>query len=113
MESHQNPKLCASRANCKPGHPMLEHFQFLKENTRATPKMTIPSPSVLHFRGGRKAVSETVYPDMADFFRDLALAYQKAVRAFADAGCRYLQLDETNLAYLCDPEHAAVARAWR
>jgi 5-methyltetrahydropteroyltriglutamate--homocysteine methyltransferase len=72
--------------------------------------MTIPSPSVLHFRGGRKAVSETVYPDMADFFRDLALAYQKAVRAFADAGCRYLQLDETNLAYLCDPEQCSMLR---
>lgn len=65
------------------GHPMLEHFRFLKENAHATPKMTIPSPSVLHFRGGRKAVSETVYPDMAEFFCDLGQAYQKAVRAFA------------------------------
>ena len=85
-------------------HPMLEHFRFLQQHTSATPKMTIPSPSVLHFRGGRKAVSREVYPDMEEFYRDLGLAYRAAVQAFADAGCRYLQLDETNLAYLCDTE---------
>jgi len=87
------------------GHPMLDHFRFLRGHvTDATPKMTIPSPSVLHFRGGRKAISETVYPDLDEFYRDLGNAYNRAVHAFADAGCRYLQLDETNLAYLCDPE---------
>jgi 5-methyltetrahydropteroyltriglutamate--homocysteine methyltransferase len=86
------------------GHPMLEHFRFLKAHVRETPKMTIPSPSVLHFRGGRKAVPEAIYPTMDAFYKDLGAAYRKAVRAFADAGCRYLQLDEVNLAYLCDPE---------
>src|SRR5262249_32130447 len=86
------------------GHPMIEHFRFLKDHPRATPKMTIPSPGVLHFRGGRKAVPESIYPTMDEFYRDLGLAYRQAVRAFADAGCRYLQLDEVNLAYLCDPE---------
>jgi 5-methyltetrahydropteroyltriglutamate--homocysteine methyltransferase len=86
------------------GHPMLEHFAFLKHNTKSTAKMTIPSPSVLHFRGGRKAVPESIYPAMEEFYHDLASAYRKAVRAFADLGCRYLQIDETNLAYLCDPE---------
>jgi 5-methyltetrahydropteroyltriglutamate--homocysteine methyltransferase len=86
------------------GHPMLDHFRFLRDRTEATPKMTIPSPSVLHFRGGRRAISPDVYADLEDFYRDLALAYRGAVRAFADAGCRYLQLDEVNLAYLCDPE---------
>ncbi|HUB78577.1 MAG TPA: 5-methyltetrahydropteroyltriglutamate--homocysteine S-methyltransferase [Bryobacteraceae bacterium] len=85
-------------------HPMIGHFQFLRDRTKATPKMTIPSPSVLHFRGGRRAVSRELYPDMEEFYRDLALAYRGAVQAFADAGCRYLQLDEVNLAYLCDPE---------
>ena len=88
-------------------HPMVEHFRFLDQHTqhtRATAKMTIPSPSVLHFRGGRAAVSQTVYPDMDEFYRDLGLAYAEAVRDFASARCRYLQLDETNLAYLCDPE---------
>jgi 5-methyltetrahydropteroyltriglutamate--homocysteine methyltransferase len=83
-------------------HPMIGHFEFLRAHTRATPKMTIPSPSVLHFRGGRRAVSRDIYPDMEGFYRDLALAYRGAVQAFADAGCRYLQLDEVNLAYLCD-----------
>ncbi|HVY59779.1 MAG TPA: 5-methyltetrahydropteroyltriglutamate--homocysteine S-methyltransferase [Xanthobacteraceae bacterium] len=85
------------------GHPMLDHFRFLKSHTRVTPKMTIPSPSSLHFRYGRQAVPEFMYPSMDEFYRDLGTAYRKAVRAFADAGCRYLQLDEVNLAYLCDP----------
>jgi 5-methyltetrahydropteroyltriglutamate--homocysteine methyltransferase len=85
-------------------HPMVEHFRFLKAHTNATAKMTIPSPSVLHFRGGRAAVSREAYPDMPDFYHDLALAYRAAVAEFAAAGCRYLQFDETNLAYLCDPE---------
>ena len=65
--------------------------------------MTIPSPSAVHFRQGRAAVPEAIYPDMDDFYRDLGALYAKVVRGFADAGCRYLQLDEVNLAYLCDP----------
>ena len=93
------------------GHPMIEHFRFLREHAEGvTPKMTIPSPSVLHFRGGRAAISQSVYPHLEDFYRDLGNAYQGAVRAFADAGCRYLQLDETNLAYLCDPEQRQAVR---
>lgn len=91
-------------------HHMVDHFRFLRDHTKATPKMTIPSPSVLHFRGGRRAVSVEVYPEMEDFYRDLGLAYRGAVRAFADAGCRYLQLDEVNLAYLCDPEQRQILR---
>jgi 5-methyltetrahydropteroyltriglutamate--homocysteine methyltransferase len=85
-------------------HPMIEHFKFLKEHTKATPKMTIPSPSAVHFRDGRDAVPVSIYPDMEDFYRDLGQTYRKVVRAFADAGCRYLQLDEVNLTYLCDPK---------
>src|SRR6188472_4766539 len=92
------------------GHPMLDHFRFVKEHTRAVPKMTIPSPSSLHFRYGRDAVPESIYPDMADFYNDLGTSYRKAVRAFADAGCRYLQLDEVNFAYLCDPEQRQQVR---
>jgi len=84
-------------------HPMVDHFKFLKTHTRQTPKMTIPSPSSLHFRYGRDAVPESIYPDMTDFYRDLGQSYRKVVHAFADAGCRYLQLDEVNLTYLCDP----------
>ena len=91
-------------------HPMLQHFHFLREHTCATAKMTIPSPSVLHFRGGRRAVSPEIYPEMEEFYRDLGLAYRDAVRAFAEAGCRYLQLDEVNLAYLCDPGQRQMLR---
>jgi 5-methyltetrahydropteroyltriglutamate--homocysteine methyltransferase len=85
-------------------HPMIEHFKFVQSHTRRTPKMTIPSPSSLHFRYGRDAVPESVYPSMEDFYRDLGEGYRKAVRAFVDAGCRYLQLDEVNFTYLCDPK---------
>jgi 5-methyltetrahydropteroyltriglutamate--homocysteine methyltransferase len=84
-------------------HPMIEHFKFLQAHTKRMPKITIPSPSSLHFRYGRDAVPEAIYPAMDDFYRDLGQSYCKVVRAFADAGCRYLQLDEVNLTYLCDP----------
>jgi 5-methyltetrahydropteroyltriglutamate--homocysteine methyltransferase len=103
-----NPKPMMLRVTGKlgtfSGHPMLDHFKYVKEHTRAAPKMTIPSPSSLHFRYGRDAVPESIYPDMNEFYRDLGQTYRKTVRAFADAGCRYLQLDEVNFAYLCDPK---------
>jgi 5-methyltetrahydropteroyltriglutamate--homocysteine methyltransferase len=92
-------KLGAHRA-----HPMIEHFKFVAAHAKATPKMTIPSPSSLHFRYGRDAVPASIYPAMNDFYRDLGESYRAVVRAFADAGCRYLQLDEVNFAYLCDPK---------
>jgi methionine synthase II (cobalamin-independent) len=92
-------KLGAHRA-----HPMIEHFKFVAAHAKATPKMTIPSPSSLHFRYGRDAVPASIYPAMEDFYRDLGASYRAVVRAFADAGCRYLQLDEVNFAYLCDPK---------
>jgi 5-methyltetrahydropteroyltriglutamate--homocysteine methyltransferase len=85
------------------GHPMIEHFKFVAAHTTRTAKMTIPSPSSMHFRYGREGVPESIYPDLAEFYRDLGEAYRKAVSAFGAAGCRYLQLDEVNLAYLCDP----------
>jgi 5-methyltetrahydropteroyltriglutamate--homocysteine methyltransferase len=91
-------------------HPMIEHFKFLKENTKVTPKMTIPSPSVLHFRLGRNAISKDIYPDLDSFFADTAAAYRKAVNDFAAAGCRYLQLDDTVWAYLCSAEQLEQAR---
>ena len=92
-------------------HPMLAHFKFLKTHTRAMPKMTIPSPSVLHYRGGRAAISRDAYPDLDLFFDDLAKAYRKAVRAFYDAGCRYLQLDDTAWAMICDPKEREGSKA--
>ncbi len=92
------------------GHPMIEHFRFLKENTSRVPKMTIPGPSMLHYRGGRKMMNMGVYPDMDAFYADLGAAYARAVRAFYDAGCRYLQLDDISFAYLCDPEQREMLR---
>ncbi len=84
---------------------MLEDWRFTAAHAGgAVPKMTIPSPSVLHFRGGRRAIDAAVYPDLDGFFADLGQAYADAVSAYARAGCRYLQLDEVNIAYLCDPE---------
>ena len=92
------------------GHPMLDHFRFLQEVATVTPKITIPSPSVLHFRGGRGAISREVYPDLEAFFDDTAEAYRKALRAFYDAGCRYLQFDDTVWAYLCSEKEREATR---
>src|SRR5262245_59981241 len=91
-------------------HPMLEHFKFLKATSRVVPKMTIPSPAVMHFRGGRAAISKTAYPEMGAYFDDLGKLYGKAIKAFYDAGCRYLQLDDTVWAYLCSKDQMEQAR---
>jgi 5-methyltetrahydropteroyltriglutamate--homocysteine methyltransferase len=89
-------------------HPMLEHFRFLKSRTHATPKMTIPSPNVLHFR--LASVDRRLYPDREALFAALADTYRQAVDAFYDAGCRYLQFDDTAWAYLCSAEEMEKAR---
>jgi 5-methyltetrahydropteroyltriglutamate--homocysteine methyltransferase len=94
-------------------HPMLDHFRFLKKHADAagvTAKMTIPSPAVLHFRGGRNLISNEVYPDLEPFFEDLGKTYRKAVKAFYDAGCRYLQFDDTVWAYLCSEQELQKSR---
>jgi 5-methyltetrahydropteroyltriglutamate--homocysteine methyltransferase len=83
-------------------------FRFLAEQTTtAVPKLTIPSPSMVHYRGGTAAIDRGVYPDVEDFWNDLSAAYADEVRALADLGCRYLQLDDTSLAYLNDPAQRA------
>jgi 5-methyltetrahydropteroyltriglutamate--homocysteine methyltransferase len=91
-------------------HPMLEHFKFLKAHTRVMPKMTIPSPNVLHFRLEPGSVNSSAYAHRDDIFDDLAAAYQKAVRAFYDVGCRYLQFDDTAWAYLCSQDELKKAK---
>ncbi|MEH2919721.1 cobalamin-independent methionine synthase II family protein [Samsonia erythrinae] len=93
------------KVSFNPQHPMLDHFRYLKSICGdAVPKMTIPSPSVMHFRGGRKAIDATVYPDLANYFDDLARTWRDAIHAFYDAGCRFLQLDDTVWAYLCSDD---------
>ncbi len=91
-------------------HPHIEHFKFLKANTSRTPKATIPSASMLNYRGGRTVVSEKVYPDLDNYYADLAQAYAKAVQAYYDAGCRYLQIDDVAFAYFCDNEQRQMLR---
>jgi len=94
------------------GGIFVNHFKFLKSVVLdgIAPKITIPSPSTMHFRGGRAAVDRAAYPVMAAFYADLARVYAEEVRAFAQAGCRYLQIDEVNLAFLCDPRLRAEIR---
>ena len=91
-------------------HYMLDHFRFLHGIAGAKPKMTIPAPSVLHFRGGRASISKDVYPGLDEFFADTAEAYRNAVQAFYAAGCRYLQFDDTVWAYLCSAKERQAAR---
>jgi 5-methyltetrahydropteroyltriglutamate--homocysteine methyltransferase len=81
-----------------------EHFRFLQSCvTTTTPKLTIPSPSMVHYRGGRAAIDEELYPDLDGFWSDLAAAYREEVRRLGELGCTYLQFDDTSLAYLNDP----------
>jgi 5-methyltetrahydropteroyltriglutamate--homocysteine methyltransferase len=89
----------------------LDDFKFLRSITKRTPKVTIPSPTMLHFRGGREAISREAYPDLEQFFADVAVAYRAEIHALAEAGCTYLQLDDTNLAYLCDARMREGAKA--
>jgi 5-methyltetrahydropteroyltriglutamate--homocysteine methyltransferase len=83
---------------------MVDHFEFLRRTAKKTPKMTIPSPSMLHLRPGRAGISREAYPDLDEFWADAAQAYRAAIAAFAKAGCTYLQLDDVSFAYLCDPK---------
>jgi 5-methyltetrahydropteroyltriglutamate--homocysteine methyltransferase len=87
-----------------------DDFKYLKSVARGTPKLTIPSPSMMHYRGGRAAIDSAVYPDMQEFWEDLAAAYAAEIAELGELGCTYLQLDDTSLAYLNDPtqrEHVA------
>ena len=87
----------------RPKPIFVEDFRYLASIARAMPKITIPSPTIMHFRGGREAIDQAAYPDMAGFYADLARVYAEEIADLASAGCRYLQIDEVNLAYLCDP----------
>ena len=87
----------------RPEPIFVDDFKFLKTVTKETAKITIPSPSIMHFRGGRDAIDTTAYPTMEEFYTDLAAVYAQEIGDLVDAGCRYLQIDETNFAYLCDP----------
>jgi 5-methyltetrahydropteroyltriglutamate--homocysteine methyltransferase len=103
---HSPPTMQVTGKLARPpgGGIFVDDFKFLVSVARATPKITIPSPTVMHFRGGREAIDEKAYPDIASFYNDLARLYREEIADLAAAGCRYLQIDEVNLAYLCDAD---------
>jgi 5-methyltetrahydropteroyltriglutamate--homocysteine methyltransferase len=104
---HTPPSLqVAGKLSLPDGGIFVDDFKFLASITSAgvTPKITIPSPTIVHFRGGRDAIDAKAYPRIETFYDDLAAVYRAEIGALAEAGCRYLQIDEVNLAYLCDPE---------
>jgi 5-methyltetrahydropteroyltriglutamate--homocysteine methyltransferase len=101
--ANQPPTLEIVGKFSRPAGIFVDDFKFLKSIAHGTAKITIPSPTAFHFRGGRDAVDRKAYPEMGDFFADLARAYREEIADLAAAGCRYLQIDDVNLAYLCDP----------
>jgi 5-methyltetrahydropteroyltriglutamate--homocysteine methyltransferase len=103
------PKLSVTGKLAHAKDIQVADYQFLKSVTTQTPKVSIPSPTMVHFRGGRKSIDINSYPDMDEFFHDLANAYKQEIDRLYQSGLRYLQLDDTNLAYLCDPKMRAAA----
>jgi 5-methyltetrahydropteroyltriglutamate--homocysteine methyltransferase len=107
---HSPPTLEVSGKLNRPRAIFVDDFKFLKSVARVTPKITIPSPTTMHFRGGREAIDRGAYPDIEEFYADLARVYREEIADLAAAGCRYLQIDEVNFAYLCDPALRAQVR---
>jgi 5-methyltetrahydropteroyltriglutamate--homocysteine methyltransferase len=103
---HSPPTMQVTGKLARPtgGGIFVDDFKFLATIAHATPKITLPSPTVMHFRGGREAIDAAAYPDIAAFYDDLARLYREEIADLAQAGCRYLQIDEVNLAYLCDED---------
>jgi len=110
-EQHQAPfvAVITDKMHLPRGGIEVQSFSYLDSLTSRTAKQTIPSPTMTHFRGGREAIDRTAYPDMDEFFSDLARVYREEIAGLADAGCRYVQMDDTNLAYLCDEKMRAQA----
>jgi len=101
---HQAPPKITVTGKLRHQRPIqVDDYRFLAQHATRTPKVSIPSPTMVHFRGGRGGIDIESYPDLDEFFEDLAQCYRDEVDALYAAGCRYLQLDDTNLAYLCDP----------
>jgi 5-methyltetrahydropteroyltriglutamate--homocysteine methyltransferase len=107
---HSPPSLQVTGKLARQDGIFVDDFRFLKSVAHGTAKITIPSPTTMHFRGGRGAVDAKAYPDMEVFYADLARVYREEIHDLAQAGCRYLQIDEVNLAYLCDAELRAQVR---
>ena len=107
-----NMPVISERLDFPSDHPMLEHYRFVASNTKVTPKISIPGPSAIHFRTAPDDIHVKAYTeDREVYFADLTRTYKKAVDAFYDAGCRYLQMDDIFFAYLCDPKIRAERKA--
>ena len=105
VREHAPPTMRVAGKLARPqGGMFVDDYKFLHSIAKATPKVTFPSPTVVHFRGGREMIDRKAYPQMDAFYADLAKVYQQEISDLAAAGCRYIQIDEVNLAYLCDPE---------
>src|SRR5215831_12382810 len=103
QEIERSPTRFYTKGPLKRGRGIeTENFQYLASVTDRTPKLCIPSPTILHMRGGRAAIDKQAYPDMDSFYADLARVYREEIHALADLGCTYLKLDDPNMAYLCD-----------
>ncbi len=100
---HSPPRAVVTGKLGRPKGISTEHFRFLKAATERTAKQCIPSPSLVHFRSGREGIDRDAYPDMDEFFADLARVYREEIAELGEIGCTYIQLDEVNLAFLCDP----------
>jgi len=100
----------ADKLSCPAGGIFVKDFEYLKSVANVTLKQTIPSPTNMHFRGGRKAIDARAYPDLDQFYVDLARLYREEIDGFAKAGCTYLQIDDVNFAYMCDPKFRADVR---
>ncbi|MGE3245191.1 MAG: 5-methyltetrahydropteroyltriglutamate--homocysteine S-methyltransferase [Beijerinckiaceae bacterium] len=108
----ESPAVFRTSAKIRHIEPVtVADFAFLAGAAKATPKVTLPSPSFAHYRGGRAAVDSAAYPDMAEFFADLAAAYRAEIAALGNVGCRYVQLDEVHFTFFCDPKMVAALKA--
>lgn len=103
VREHSPPTMAVVGKLGRPAPIFVDDFKFLSSIAKAKPKVTLPSPTILHFRGGRDAIDRAAYPDMAEFYADLAGIYRAELGHLAESGCRYVQIDEVNFAYLCDP----------
>ncbi|HVO16660.1 MAG TPA: 5-methyltetrahydropteroyltriglutamate--homocysteine S-methyltransferase [Alphaproteobacteria bacterium] len=111
VREHRPPTLEIRGRLARPKPIFLDDFKFLKSVAREEAKITIPSPSMLHFRGGRELIDRQAYPELAEFYDDVARVYREEIDDYVAAGCRFVQIDEVNLAYLCDPELREHARS--
>ena len=98
------------KVKCRPDGLHLPDFLFLKDLTDRTIKITMPSPTLMYVRGGRSAVDQAVYPDIEEYFEDVTGVYREEIAGLAEAGCTYVQIDNTDVAFLCDPKFQEISR---